>query len=105
MWRPGIYAAVTSVYGTPEHRPEDYARISPLAYAADIAVPVAIHHGALDDQVPAEWSRDLAQRLADGGQPVELYEYEGQGHSLRGAAWSTFMQRVADFFDQYVRTN
>jgi len=103
MWRPGIYDEVTAVYGTPDERPADYARISALTYVADIAAPVNIHHGALDNQVPPAWSSDLSQRLADAGKPVEYFAYDGAGHSLSGAAWITFMQRVTALFDQYVK--
>ena len=104
MWRPGLYDLVTSTFGAPEDRSEDYARLSPLTYVADVAVPVSIHHGALDAQVPPAWSQDLAQRLADAGKPVEYFEYAGAGHSLRGDDWSAFMQRIAAFFDQYVKS-
>jgi dienelactone hydrolase len=102
-WRPGLYDLMASTYGTPEERPEDYARLSPLTYVADITAPVSIHHGALDAEVPPAWSQDLAQRLGDAGKSVEYFEYAGAGHSLRGGDWSAFMQRIAAFFDQYVK--
>ena len=103
MWLPGIYERVAAIFGAPDDKPGDYARISPLAYIADVAAPVAIHHGALDGQVPPVWSQDLSQRLADAGKTVAYFEYAGAGHSLRGGDWSAFMQRVAAFFDQYVK--
>ncbi len=103
MWRPGIYEQVASVFGSPDDRAADYARISPLTYVADIAAPVSIHHGALDNQVPPAWSSDLAQRLIDAGKPVEYFDYAGAGHSFTDGSWTTFMQRVAAFFDQYVK--
>jgi len=104
MWRPGLYDLVTSTFGTLEDRPEDYARLSPLTYVADVAAPVTIHHGALDSQVPLAWSQDLAQRLAEAGKAVEYFEYAGAGHSLRGDDWSAFMQRITAFFDQYMKS-
>jgi dipeptidyl aminopeptidase/acylaminoacyl peptidase len=103
LWQPGIFDRVAAVFGTPEDRPDDYARISALTYVGDIAVPVSIHHGTLDDQVPLAWSQDLARRLQDAAKPVEYFEYEGSGHSLRDAAWNTFMERVTIFFDQNVK--
>ena len=103
MWRRGILLHVTSIFGAPEDRPADYARISPITYLADIAVPVSIHHGTADDQVPPAWSKDLAQRLQEAGKTVGYFEYTGAGHSFRDAAWVTFMQRVTAFFDRYVK--
>ena len=29
---------------------------------------------------------------------MTYFEYEGQGHALKGDAWRAFMQRTADFF-------
>jgi dipeptidyl aminopeptidase/acylaminoacyl peptidase len=103
MWRRGIFLQMTSIFGTPEDRPADYARISPITYLADIAAPVSIHHGTADNQVPPAWSKDLAQRLREAGKPVDYFEYTGAGHSFRDAAWVTFMQRVTAFFDRYVK--
>ena len=103
MWRPGIYEQVTAIYGTPDDRPDDYARLSALTYLADIAAPISIHHGAYDNQVPPAWSSDLAQRLIDAGKPVEHFEYDGAGHSFAGSTWTAFMQRVTAFFDQHVK--
>ena len=103
MWRPGLYDQVAAIFGAPEDRPADYARLSALTYLDDIAAPISIHHGALDDQVPVEWSRDLNQRLSATGQAVEYYEYDGAGHSLQGEAWVVLMQRVTAFFDRYVK--
>ena len=104
MWRSGIYEQVASVFGSPDDRPDDYIRLSPLTYVGDIAAPVTIHHGSLDNQVPVAWSQDLAQRLQNAGKSVEYYEYPGAGHSLRGDDWSAFMQRIGTFFDQYVKS-
>ena len=102
LWRPGIFDRVTAIFGSPAEHPDDYARISPATYLGDIAAPVSIHHGTADDQVPLAWSVDLAQRLQDAGKSVELFEYNGAGHTFSGSAWNTFMQRVTEFFDKHV---
>ncbi len=103
MWRPGIYEQVTAIYGTPNDRPDDYARLSALTYLADIAAPISIHHGTLDNQVPPAWSSDLARQFTDAGKPFEYFEYDGVGHSFSGSTWTAFMQRVTEFFDRYVK--
>lgn len=102
LWTRGLYEVVTAFYGTPDERPLDYARISPLHFLTDIAAPVSIHHGTKDDQVPLAWSLDLAQRLAEVGKPVEYFEYPDAGHSFVSTVWDEFMERVAAFFDHYL---
>jgi dipeptidyl aminopeptidase/acylaminoacyl peptidase len=103
LWQPGIYDQVTAIFGGPEEHSDAYARISPLTYIADIAVPVNVHHGALDNQVPIGWSQELAQQLEAAGKAVELFEYDKAGHSFAGDTWVIFMQRVTVFFDQHVK--
>jgi dipeptidyl aminopeptidase/acylaminoacyl peptidase len=103
LWRPGLFDRVTAIYGTPQDRPAAYASISPLTYLNDIAVPISLHHGTADDQVPLVWSIDLDQRLQAAGKSVEFFEYNGAGHTFSGATWTTFMQRVTAFFDKHVK--
>lgn len=35
---------------------------------------------------------------------VKYLTYPGQGHALHGESWDLFMQRVSDFYDQYVQS-
>src|SRR6266513_25766 len=39
-------------YGTPEQNPRFWNSISPMSYLADITVPIQIHHGTADVEVP-----------------------------------------------------
>lgn len=75
-----------------------YAAISPINFLDLIVTPIEIHHGVLDDQVPVDWSRELAAGLNAAGVPHTLYEYPGQNHILAGADDRLFQQRVVDFF-------
>jgi uncharacterized protein len=76
-------------------------RISPIYHLDRITVPVAIHHGALDDVVPPEWSAELCQRLGELGRTVECYSYPDQPHTFYGDGDLLFQQRVLDFFSQH----
>src|SRR2546430_99053 len=54
-------------YGTPEQNPRFWNSISPMSYLADITVPIQVHHGTADVEVPLAFSQKLAQQLrADG---------------------------------------
>jgi dipeptidyl aminopeptidase/acylaminoacyl peptidase len=73
-------------------------RISPINYFDGVTGPVQIHQGDADSTTPPRWARAIRDALLAAGKQVEYFEYEGQGHALKGDAWRTFMQRTADFF-------
>lgn len=72
-----------------------------------VDAPVQIHYGTEDGKflsgTPPEWSLKLTQGLRDAGKEVELYQYEGEGHSFIGEPWFEFMRRVLRFFDANVK--
>lgn len=73
-------------------------KISPINYFDGVTGPVQIHQGAADTTTPPRWARAIRDALTAAGKDVTYFEYEGQGHALKGDAWRTFMQRTADFF-------
>ena len=81
--------------------------VSPIYHLDSISVPIQIHYGSNDGLVysgtPPEWSIKLDQALLDAGKDVELFRYEGEGHSFVGQPWFDFMIRVLDFFDENVK--
>lgn len=103
MWSPGGMIATAQIYGTPDENPEGYGDISPINYLHMVDMPVNIHHGSLDDQVPLNWSIDLADRLHAAGVQSTLYVYDGAGHTFRNPDLSTFLLRDLAFFDRYVK--
>jgi uncharacterized protein len=78
--------------------PERLAEISPVNFLERITTPVSIHHGAVDSDVPVDWSVDLCARLTTLQKSVECYYYEGQDHILWGQSDAVFQQRVVEFF-------
>ncbi|MFH1280457.1 MAG: prolyl oligopeptidase family serine peptidase [Candidatus Beckwithbacteria bacterium] len=62
-----------------------------------IKAPVQIHQGTIDDAVPVEWSRNLAEKLKEAEVEVKLYEYPGADHNLVGG-WDLAMQRSLEWF-------
>jgi dienelactone hydrolase len=101
-WSRYWMAFTAEQYGSPEADPARYAAISPISYLDRVHAPVQLHHGTADGEVPIEWSRDLAARLADEGVDVALYEYEGAGHTFFGADLGLFLERVGDFMGAWV---
>ncbi|MCC6298472.1 MAG: dienelactone hydrolase family protein [Anaerolineales bacterium] len=81
--------------------------VSPIYFVDSIAAPIQIHYGSNDGLVysgtPPEWSIKLNQALLDAGKDVELFRYEGEGHSFVGQPWFDFMVRALDFFDENLK--
>jgi pimeloyl-ACP methyl ester carboxylesterase len=73
-----------------------------------VTTPIQVHYGTNDGLVysgtPPEWSIKLTQGLRDAGKQVELYQYDGEGHSFIGEPWFIFMRRVLRFFDENVKS-
>ena len=84
-------------------------KIAPFYHLDYVNVPVQIHYGTDDGKIisgtPPEWSLKLTQGLRDAGKQVELYQYDGEGHSFIGEPWFVFMRRVLRFFDEYVKNS
>ncbi|HSN77032.1 MAG TPA: alpha/beta fold hydrolase [Anaerolineae bacterium] len=77
-------------------------KISPINYFDGVAGPVQIHQGTADTTTPPRWARAIRDALLAAGKDVTYFDYEGQGHALKGDAWRAFMQRTADFFAEYM---
>lgn len=82
---------------------ELYRVLSPINYFEYITAPVAIHHGVLDDQVPYEWSEELAAKFTEAGVAYEFFPYETQNHNFVGEGYDLLNQRVIEFFDRYMK--
>lgn len=87
--------------------PELMRSVSPIDHLDTITAPIQIHYGANDglaySGTPPEWSIKLNQALLDAGKEVELFRYEGEGHSFVGQPWFDFMIRALNFFDENLK--
>jgi len=86
---------------------EALKKVSPFYHLDYVDVPIQIHYGIEDGKfiggTPPEWSVKLTQALRDAGKDVELYQYEGEGHSFIGEPWFEFARRTLWFFDANVK--
>ncbi|MBV6452282.1 MAG: hypothetical protein MHPDNHAH_03038 [Anaerolineales bacterium] len=87
--------------------PELMMSVSPIYHLDSISAPIQIHYGSNDgltySGTPPEWSIKLNQALLDAEKDVEIFRYEGEGHSFVGQPWFDFMIRVLNFFDENVK--
>lgn len=103
--RTGVLDVITKEFPvTPNQAPDLYQRLSPLPYLGYVTAPVQIHWGSADEVVPRNWPGDLLAGLQAAGKQVEYFEYDGQPHSFTGASNQLYLQRIADFFAQHLRT-
>ncbi len=89
-------------YGTPSENPEFWDKIDPNYYLSGINIPVQIHVGLADTQVPSDFSKGLYERLNKFGKNAEYFEYEGANHDIN-QSFDKAMQKTIEFFDLYLK--
>lgn len=90
-------------WGTPESNPDGFAAISASTYYDRIRVPVQIHHGTADDQVPYAWAVEMTGAMSAAGVDVTLYPYEDGPHTFRADPLARLLTETLAFFDAEVR--
>ena len=104
-WRPWVADEVVRHFGTPQAKPDTWARMSPIHYLADASGPVQVHHGLADEEVTPQFSARLWAAMQAAGTPGEVYTYPGVGHLWQQPdAWRLMMDRTAAFYDRYLKT-
>ena len=65
--------------GTPQERPEQYIKSSPMTYVQNVRAPVLIIQGRNDTRTPARPVEVYEARLKALGKPVEVHWFD-EGH-------------------------
>lgn len=78
-------------------------RTSPINYLDAVTAAVQIHQGTADDVTPPRWAEAIYRALQAADKEVEIFYYEGQGHSFQSESWELFMGRVTDFFNRHLK--
>ncbi len=76
-------------------------QISPINFYDRIQVPVSIHHGDIDDQVPLAWSQELCSLLRSLDKEVECFTYHNMPHTFYGDNDELLIRRSIEFFQRY----
>ena len=97
-WHGGVVRDLMG--GSPEEVPERYAAADPIRLLP-LDIPALLVHGARDETVSIEISRDYAEAARAAGGEVDLVEIEGEvGHRThldpRSAAWAAVVERLDD---------
>lgn len=105
------YYASSNIYtterlGFPEKNPEAYKRSSPIAYADKLEKPLLILHGLLDDNVHAQDSIQLIEKLMrlEKTQYFEAMFYPAENHGFtRPSSWADEYERILSFFEKHLK--
>ena len=105
------YFASSPVYtterlGFPDKNPEAYRRSSPISYAENLRKPLLILHGLVDDNVHAQDSIQLIEKLIRLGktQYFEAMLYPSENHAFtRPTSWTDEYERILMFFEKHLK--
>ncbi|MEM8863410.1 MAG: prolyl oligopeptidase family serine peptidase, partial [Chloroflexota bacterium] len=91
--------------GTPDEKPEQYAKSSPITYAEQVTAPVMIMQGKNDTRTPARPIAIYEEKLKSLGKHVELHWFE-TGHAGSRADISKaveYMELQLDFVERILK--
>nr|WP_319509460.1 S9 family peptidase [uncultured Draconibacterium sp.] len=69
---------------TPEENPEGYDDNSPLSHAEDIKGNLLIVHGTADDNVHAQNTFEMTEKMVQAGVQFDMAMYTNRNHGIRG---------------------
>jgi uncharacterized protein len=90
------------LYGTPEKNPDFWNNISANNFLADLSGPLQLHHGSGDEDVPIDFSINLAVAVRKVGVTAELYTYDGDNHNIANY-FTMAMNRTIEFFKEHLK--
>jgi dipeptidyl aminopeptidase/acylaminoacyl peptidase len=105
------YFASSPVYtaerlGFPDKNVEAYRRSSPIAYADKLQKPLLILHGLVDDNVHAQDSIQLIEKLIrlEKTPYFEAMLYPSENHGFqRPTSWTDEYERILMFFEKHLK--
>jgi dipeptidyl-peptidase-4 len=88
---------------TPEENPEGYMYTSLLPRAKDLKGKLLIIHGAVDPTVVWQNSQQFLKECIKNQVPVDYFVYPNAEHNVRGKDRIHLMQKVTNYFDDYLK--
>jgi dipeptidyl-peptidase-4 len=87
----------------PSENEEGYQNASPLNFVDDFEGTLLLMHGIADDNVHAQSSIQLAQKLIKAGKDFDLMLYPQKKHGISGEAEQVFLyNKMMNFFDEHL---
>lgn len=88
---------------TPQENPEGYAQAALLDKVQNLKGKLLMIHGAQDDVVVWQHSIKFLKAAVDNGVQLDYFVYPGHEHNVLGKDRVHLMQKVTDYFDQYLK--
>lgn len=88
---------------TPEENPLGYAAANLLDKVQNLKGKLLMIHGAQDDVVVWQHSIKFIKSAVDNGVQLDYFVYPGHPHNVIGKDRVHLMQKVTDYFDQYLK--
>ncbi|HEV2540716.1 MAG TPA: prolyl oligopeptidase family serine peptidase [Frateuria sp.] len=104
-WRLYNHEYTSDILNDPQLDPHAYAISSPISYADQLADPLLIQHGLIDDNVMAADSVRLYQRFIELHKKnfwISLYPMERHGF-VHADSWYDEYRRIDELFGTYVK--
>lgn len=88
---------------TPEENPEGYKTANLMDKVPNLKGKLLMIHGAQDDVVVWQHSIDFLKSAVDNGVQLDYFVYPGHQHNVVGKDRVHLMQKVTDYFDEYLK--
>ncbi|MDP9962162.1 S9 family peptidase [Chryseobacterium lathyri] len=88
---------------TPQENPQGYATANLLDKVQNLKGKLLMIHGAQDDVVVWQHSIKFIKSAVDSGVQLDYFAYPGHPHNVIGKDRVHLMQKVTDYFDQYLK--
>ncbi len=88
---------------TEKRNPEGFAATSLISQAKNLKGKLLICQGAIDDVVVWQHSLSFVDACIDNGVSVDYFPYPRSQHNVRGKWRVHLMQKVTDYFEDYLR--
>jgi dipeptidyl-peptidase-4 len=88
---------------TPEKNPEGYAESGLLTKTKNLKGKLLVIHGTSDSTVVWQHSVKFVKACVDNGVQLDYFVYPGHPHNVRGKDRVHLMQKITDYFDEYLK--
>ncbi|RDI04537.1 S9 family peptidase [Flavobacterium sp. AG291] len=88
---------------TPQENPEGYAKTNIIDKAKQLNSRLLIIHGAQDPVVVQQHSMEFINACIAAGKQVDYFLYPNHEHNVRGKDRIHLNQKIADYFDTYLK--
>ncbi|MEX1254723.1 MAG: prolyl oligopeptidase family serine peptidase [Dehalococcoidia bacterium] len=90
--------------GTPDEKPEEHARSSPITYASDVRAPLLVIQGSNDTRCPSRQMHVYEEKMRELGKEIELIWFDAGHGSLAIEQNIEHQERSLQFAHEVLRS-